>query len=240
MANRLLDQANHSREKSAGLSGWKPSCIYPVSASVRISSIPEYPDGWGEEEGHWLTRSSILKLDNLLDWEFVADTTPLDINDRDNILFPEKIGGKFVLLRRPEEYVGEAYGTEKAAMWITYSEDLIHWEEPKLLATAGNLSWESRKTGGSTPPVRTDKGWLVLYHGVDEDIVYRVGAMLLDLEQPEKIIARTQNFIMEPEMYYEKFGFQIPNVIFPTGNVVKDGLLRGNGHGDCARNCSAG
>ena len=78
---------------------------------------------------------------------------------------------------------------------------------------------------GSTPPIRTDKGWLVLYHGVDEDIVYRVGAMLLDLEQPEKIIARTHHFIMEPETYYEKFGFQIPNVIFPTGNVVKDGLL---------------
>jgi predicted GH43/DUF377 family glycosyl hydrolase len=110
-------------------------------------------------------------------------------------------------------------------MWITYSEDLVNWEEPKLLATAGSLSWESRKIGGSTPPVRTDKGWLVLYHGVDEDIVYRVGAMLLDLEQPEKIIARTANFIMEPETYYEKFGFQIPNVIFPTGNVVKDGLL---------------
>ncbi|KAG2980017.1 hypothetical protein PC120_g25042, partial [Phytophthora cactorum] len=75
-------------------------------------------------------------------------------------------------------------------MWITYSEDLVNWEEPKLLATAGSLSWESRKIGGSTPPVRTDKGWLVLYHGVDEDIVYRVGAMLLDLEHPEKIIAR--------------------------------------------------
>ncbi|WP_145946442.1 glycosidase [Paenibacillus sp. Y412MC10] len=198
---------------------------YPTGSGVPERSIPSYPDGWGEEEGHWLTRSSILKSDNLLDWEFVSDTTPLDINDRDNILFPEKINGKYYLLRRPEEYVGEAYGTEKAAMWITSSEDLIHWDEPVLLAKAENPEWESKKIGGSTPPVRTDYGWLVLYHGVDEDTVYRVGAMLLDLEQPEKVIARTKNFIMEPETYYEKFGYQIPNVIFPTGNVVKDGLL---------------
>ncbi len=68
--------------------------------------------------------------------------------------------------------------------------------------------------------------------------------MLLDLEKPEKIIARTHHFIMEPETYYEKFGFQIPNVIFPTGNVVKDGtalyLLRRNGYSDCSRHGSSG
>ncbi|MED4958368.1 hypothetical protein P9747_27010 [Paenibacillus macerans] len=69
---------------------------------------------------------SFLASKNLIDWEFVADTAPLDINDRDNVLIPEKINGKYVLLRRPEEYVGEACGTEKAAMWITYSDDLIH------------------------------------------------------------------------------------------------------------------
>ncbi|MCT1400526.1 glycosidase [Paenibacillus sp. p3-SID867] len=198
---------------------------YPTGAGIPERSIPEYPDGWGEEEGHWLTRSGILTSKDLIQWEYLCDTTPLDINDRDNILFPEKINGKYVLLRRPEEYVGEEYGTEKAAMWISYSEDLVHWEEPKLLAKAENNDWEFKKIGGSTPPVRTDKGWLVLYHGVDQDTVYRVGALLLDLENPEKIIARTRRFIMEPETYYEKFGYQIPNVVFPTGNVVKDGLL---------------
>lgn len=198
---------------------------YPTGAGIPERSIPEYPDGWGEEEGHWLTRSGILTSKDLILWEYLCDTTPLDINDRDNILFPEKINGKYVLLRRPEEYVGEEYGTEKAAMWISYSDDLVHWDEPKLLAKAENNDWEFKKIGGSTPPVRTDKGWLVLYHGVDQDTVYRVGALLLDLENPEKIIARTRRFIMEPETYYEKFGYQIPNVIFPTGNVVKDGLL---------------
>lgn len=198
---------------------------YPTGAGIPERSIPEYPDGWGNEPGHWLTRSGIVSSTDLIHWKHVSDTTPLEINDRDNILFPETINGKYVLLRRPEEYIGTPYGTDKAAMWITYSDDLIHWDEPKLLAKAENMDWESRKIGGSTPPIRTDKGWLVLYHGVDDQIVYRVGAMLLDLDNPELVIARTHHFIMEPETYYEKFGFQIPNVIFPTGNIVKDDLL---------------
>lgn len=198
---------------------------YPTGYGLPARSVPEYPDGWGKGPTDWLTHSGIMKSTDLLNWEFVSVTTPLEINDRDNILFPEKINNRFVLLRRPEEYVGEQYGTEKAAMWITYSDDLIHWDEPKLLAKAGSLAWEQKKIGGSTPPVKTEKGWLVLYHGVDEDSVYRVGALLLDLENPEIIIAKTNNFFMEPTPYYEKFGYQIPNVIFPTGNVVKDGIL---------------
>lgn len=185
----------------------------------------DYPGEWNNPE-NFMTRSGIMASKNLLDFEQVGYTTPFDINDRDNILFPEKINGQFVLLRRPEEYIGEAYGTEKPGMWIAYSEDLKTWTEPKLIAQSReNIAWESEKIGGSTPPIRTEHGWLTLYHGVDKDNVYRVGAMLLDLNNPEKIVARTKSFIMEPETYYEKFGLYIPNVIFPTGNVVKDGQL---------------
>ncbi|AZN42420.1 glycoside hydrolase family 130 protein [Paenibacillus albus] len=197
---------------------------YPTGVGIPNNSKPVYPDGWGEEDVHWRTRSSIATSKDLINWEFLCDTTPLDINDRDNILFPEKIGGKYALLRRPEEFIGEAYGTEKPAMWISYSEDLITWEDPILFATV-EQEWELKKIGGSTPPIKTDKGWLVLYHGVGPDHIYRVGAMLLDLEQPEKVVARAPGFIMEPETYYEKFGLFIPNVVFPTANVVKDGLL---------------
>lgn len=197
---------------------------YPTGTGIPERSIPEYPDGWGEQEVHWRTRSILMSSKNLVDWEYVSTTTPLEINDRNNILFPEKINGRYALLRRPEEYIGEQYGTESAAIWISYSDDLKTWDEPKLLIT-GAQDWEQKKIGGSIPPIKTDKGWLLLYHGVDEDTVYRLGALLLDLENPEKVIARTDNFIMEPETYYEKFGYQIPNVIFPTGGVVKDGLL---------------
>ncbi|MBB3125488.1 putative GH43/DUF377 family glycosyl hydrolase [Paenibacillus rhizosphaerae] len=197
---------------------------HPTGLGVPESFKPAYPDGWGEDAGDWLTRSSIAVSKDLIHWEFLCDTTPLNINDRDNILFPEKVNGKYVLLRRPEEFVGEEYGTDKPAMWITYSDNLTEWEEPRLLADS-EQEWEIKKIGGATPPVRTDRGWLTLYHGVDRHNVYRAGAMLLDLDNPEIIIARSKKWIMEPEMYYEKFGLFIPDVIFPTANVVKDDLL---------------
>ena len=92
--------------------------------------------------------------------------------------------------------------------------------------------WEGNRIGGSTPPIRTDDGWLALYHGVedvDERVnrcCYRLGAMLLDLEDPSRVLARTSEPIMEPREYYELFGLFIPNVIFPTGAVLVDGTLR--------------
>ena len=195
----------------------------PTGLGVPESTKHDYPDGWGKPE-HYLTRSGIAVSEDLINFRQLCYTTPLDIDDRDNILFPEKIGGRYVLLRRPEQYIGERYGTDRASIWIAYSDDLINWTDPKLIAVP-EADWEYKKIGGSAPPVKTDKGWLMLYHGVDRDNIYRVGAMLLDLENPERVIARTRNFIMEPEEYYEKFGLFIPNVVFPTANVVKDGLL---------------
>jgi predicted GH43/DUF377 family glycosyl hydrolase len=100
----------------------------------------------------------------------------------------------------------------------------MDWNNPKLLSVAEN-EWEGQKIGAAATPLRTDKGWLLLYHGADKNSVYKVGAMLLDIKQPEKIIARTKNSIMEPEEYYEKFGLVIPNVVFPTANLIKDNLV---------------
>lgn len=196
---------------------------FPTGLGVPDSSKPEYPDGWGKPE-HYITRSGIAVSDDLVNFEHICYTTPPDVDDRDNILFPEKINGKFALLRRPLSYIGEKYGTASPAIWISYSENLIDWSEPKLLAKP-EFEWEGGKIGASTPPLKTEKGWLTLYHGVDKDSTYRVGVMLLDLDNPEKIIARSPNFIMEPEEYYERVGLFIPNVVFPTGNVIKDGIL---------------
>ena len=85
--------------------------------------------------------------------------------------------------------------------------------------------WEERKVGIGPPPIRTDAGWLVIYHGVDSNTVYRAGAALLDLENPRRVIARTPEPILEPEEPYEKVGV-VPNVVFPEGAVVTDGQLR--------------
>jgi predicted GH43/DUF377 family glycosyl hydrolase len=146
------------------------------------------------------------------------------VDDRDVILFPEPINGKFVRLSRPMSWCGEGYPNANAATWIAYSDDLMEWSNPKLLMQ-GETDWESKKIGGSCPPLKTEKGWLHLYHGVSKhDNAYRVGAVLLDLNNPEKILARTKNFLMEPEFEFETKGFY-NGCVFPTGNVIQDNTL---------------
>jgi len=149
-------------------------------------------------------------------------TVPRD-DDRDVILFPERVNGQFVRLSRPLRF-GPGQPCAKPSIWIAYSDDLLEWPEPTLLMQ-GETDWESKKIGGSCPPLRTDHGWLHLYHGVSEqDKAYRVGAVLLDLDNPSKIIARTRQPILEPEFDYETKGIY-NGCVFPTGNVVVDGTL---------------
>lgn len=150
--------------------------------------------------------------------------TKHSIDNRDVILFPEKINGKYVMLHRPVEWVGPKYGCDTPSIWLAYSDDLMEWHDDYLLAKS-EFDWEMKKMGGSTPPLKTKDGWLVLYHGVSpKDDQYRVGVMLLDLEDPKKIIARSSSFIMEPEHDYETDGFYT-GCVFPTGNVIKDDTL---------------
>jgi predicted GH43/DUF377 family glycosyl hydrolase len=187
---------------------------------------PEHYAEWAKTNTEpMITRSGIAVSNDGVRFKPLCYTTPVEIDDRDNALFPEKINGRYALLRRPMQYVGEKYGTDRPGIWISYSEDLLKWSAPELVAVAENEVWEGTKIGAAATPLRTDKGWLVLYHGVDTQSIYRVGAMLLDPNNPAKVIARTKKFIMEPEEYYERFGLVIPNVVFPTANVLKDGLV---------------
>lgn len=150
---------------------------------------------------------------------YLTDAT---LDDRDVIIFPEKVGGKFVTLHRPMQWVGEAYGVDSPAIWIAFSDDLLQHKQPVLLAKA-EYDWEV-KIGGSAPPIKTDKGWFTLYHGVGPDKQYRVGAMLLDLEDPTKVTHRFPYPIMVPEHDYECQGIY-KGICFPCGNVIIDGTL---------------
>lgn len=138
-------------------------------------------------------------------------------DDRDVVIFPEKVNGKFVKISRPKR-------DDKApAVWITYSDDLLEWGEPTKLFS-GEEIWEQDRIGAGCPPVKTDIGWILLYHGVSgEDHYYRVGFVLLDLENPSKILARTKDFVFEPIHEYETQGLWT-GCVFPTGMVEKDGL----------------
>ena len=153
-------------------------------------------------------------------------TSPV-LDDRDVILFPQKVGGRYVMLHRPKDWVGPSYGVSEPSIWIKFSDDLLAWEDnpSTLLLTGRPHSWEE-KIGGSTPPILTDEGWLMLYHGVADGGLaqYSVGALLLKADDPTVVLARTPEPILEPELPYETSGFY-NGCVFPTGNVVADGTL---------------
>jgi predicted GH43/DUF377 family glycosyl hydrolase len=173
--------------------------------------------------GHNMTASGLLVTDDFRSYRRLGRITRADVDDRDVILFPEKIGGRYWMLNRPMQWVGPRYGTDHPGIWIADSESLLDWPASTLLAKA-TYPWE-RKIGGSTPPLKSDRGWLVIYHGVDDKGVYRVGALLLDLANPRKVLARLPVPILEPEAEFERNGLYPHGVVFPTANVIKDGTL---------------
>ena len=144
----------------------------------------------------------------------VGRLTDPTVDDRDVIIFPEKINGHFYLLHRPMEWIGNGYGIQYPSMWISRRSDLLKCSESRLLAAA-KYDWET-KIGGSTPPIRTDHGWLTIYHAVGPDKHYRLGAMLLDLDDPTKVLHRTPHWILQPEENYELNG-HYTGCVFPCG-----------------------
>lgn len=145
--------------------------------------------------------------------------SPPGIDDKDACLFPEKIHGKYVLLHRIQPSIDinffDDLGFDGESRFLTH--------RPFIFPRRG--MWDSKKIGISSTPIRTTKGWLILYHGVSEyDSHYRVGALLLDLEHPERVIGRSRYPIFQPEKTYEREGI-VPNVVFPCGSIVRGGKL---------------
>lgn len=132
----------------------------------------------------------------------------------DAMIFPEKVDGKFVALHRPFPHM-----IGQPNMWVGYSNDAIHWGNHKYLAGVLPGGWESGRIGGGAVPFMTERGWLEIYHGATADDRYSLGAMLLDAEHPERIIARSAGPIMEPIAPYEVDGF-VRNVVFSCGVLV--------------------
>lgn len=134
--------------------------------------------------------------------------------DKDASLFPRLIKGNYVLIHRPI-IRGEAH------IWIAFSPDLVHWGEHRILLPARQGWWDSTRVGLGPPPIETDEGWLIIYHGVRmtaSGSLYRVGLALLDLEEPWKIRKRCDQWVFGPHEPYERVG-DVPGVTFPTGTV---------------------
>jgi predicted GH43/DUF377 family glycosyl hydrolase len=158
-------------------------------------------------------------------WSKPVVITPPEMDNKDAFLFPHEVGGKYVCVHRFGNGIDYDFTTSlnfKGNVWL----DEHRWIERR------RGCWDSEKVGAAGPPVKTREGWLMLYHGVSEDKVYRVGAVLLDLKNPARVLARLVYPILEPETSYEREG-QVPKVVFPCGNVVlKDILYVYYGGGD--------
>ena len=138
-------------------------------------------------------------------------------SNKDCALFPEKIGGYYWKVDRP------SYDNINA-IWISKSPDLIHWGGYKMLMKPEPGTWEANKIGSSSCPFKTKEGWLMLYHGVRSfgmGAIYKLGAVLLDLENPWKVIGRSSEPILSPEEDYERIG-DVNNVIFSNGLILED------------------
>jgi beta-1,4-mannooligosaccharide/beta-1,4-mannosyl-N-acetylglucosamine phosphorylase len=136
--------------------------------------------------------------------------------NRNGVLFPRRINGKYVLLSRPSDRGHTPFGD----IFISQSMDLIHWGEHRfVMAPSGG--WQSTKIGAGPIPIETPEGWLMFYHGVltsCNGYVYSFGAALLDLEKPWKVIHRTAPYLLSPQTYYECVG-DVPNVAFPCASL---------------------
>ena len=141
----------------------------------------------------------------------------LTIENKDAAVFPKQINGKWHIIHRPR-------GSDNAAhIWLAESEDLVHWGKHQLLMMARQGGWwDAHKIGLGPPPIETEEGWLVLYHGVRitaSGSIYRIGLALLDLENPAKVIRRSKSWVFGPATNYERTG-DVANANFPCGVVL--------------------
>lgn len=169
---------------------------HPINAyqvSITEISIDDLVSGhwnWGER---WLPFNGIL--------------------NKNAVIFPKKIDGRYVMYHRIEPY-----------LCIAYSNDLKRWCDMKAVMQPRPNSWDSLKIGSAGPPIEVSEGWLFIYHGVDYNYVYRLGALLIDKDDPETILYRSEKPILEPKEEYERFG-KVPNVVFSCGSVLMDDKL---------------
>jgi predicted GH43/DUF377 family glycosyl hydrolase len=136
--------------------------------------------------------------------------------DKNAALLPHRIDGRWVLLHRPKTQFGGAHGE----IVLSRSADLLSWSAPEqVLQPRAGAWWDSLRIGLGPPPLRTEHGWLLVYHGVKETVggeLYRVGLALLALDEPTRVLRRLPTWILAPLAPYERTG-DVPNVVFPCG-----------------------
>jgi predicted GH43/DUF377 family glycosyl hydrolase len=159
-----------------------------------------------------ISLTSILTEDFMdQSWKWNNRVLPfMGIRNKDAVLFPRKINGKYIMLHRFDPDI-----------CLAYSDDLKRWYDIRYLFGPRIKSWDSWKIGAGGPPIEVNEGWLMIYHGVSFEKVYCLGIALLDKNNPEIVINRSEIPILVPSEDYERLG-KVPNVVFSCGNIILD------------------
>jgi predicted GH43/DUF377 family glycosyl hydrolase len=231
---RVEDRRGHSHltvvTSKNGVDGWE------IDPEPTLPPHPDHPEEvWGIEDPRItyvpelekyavlytaFSRSgpavSLALTSDFREFERYGEVMPPE--DKDAALFPRRIGDNWAMIHRPVGPIG-------AHIWVSYSPDLRHWGSHKMILEARRGAWwDANKIGLSPPPIETERGWLMLYHGVRHTpagCLYRLGMALFDLETPERCLLRSPSWVFGPEEYYERFG-DVGNVVFPCGYTVSD------------------
>jgi len=198
--------------------------IYPVSGAERYGCEDARVV---RVDGRYLLNFTVISEDSwctmLAETEDFTSVTRRGIifhpENKDVAIFPEKVGGKYIALHRPNNL-----GFGKASIWYAESPDLLHWGNHRCLARPRDMKWEAVKIGGGAPPIKTREGWMTIYHGKGENSLYSLFCMLLDLDEPSRIIRRAEVPLLSPTEPFETAGF-FGNVVFTNGMVELDGKI---------------
>jgi predicted GH43/DUF377 family glycosyl hydrolase len=211
-----------------GVSGWrfdKRALLHPAQGFVyEANGVEDCRLTWVAERNCWVIAYAAytdhgpgVALATTTDFstvERIGLVFPPD--DKNAALFPRTFDGLFAMLHRPSAGGGSA--------WLSYSPDLVYWGRPSVvIPVRGGPWWDGARVGAGLPPIETEEGWLVIYHGVKYvagDPIYRLGAALLDLDEPHRLIGRARRWLLSPREHYERTG-DAPNVLFTCGGFVR-------------------
>lgn len=229
---RVEDRRGHSHltvaRSNDGVSGWQIDSS--PSFAPDTENHPEERWGvedprltWLEDRQEWIIAYTayshsgpLVSLATTKDFVSYTRLGPvMPPEDKDAAVFPRKFGNRYAMIHRPV-----STGSSGAHIWLSFSPDLTHWGDHHVLLQARRGAWwDANKIGLSPPPLETPEGWLILYHGVRHTAggcLYRLGLALLDLEDPRRVIQRSDEWIFAPEMAYERHG-DVNGVVFPCG-----------------------